>query len=617
MSRHTTRQDFSRRGFLAASMTAVACTALKGAPAPASDKIQFTPRGELAERIGWTLKRLEEGKMPAFTDEFILADLALQPPRRFNEYSGDLSGRYIGALASFPGNERTFPRLKILVEKALTLQHADGRFGDPVLNFDARSIGPRHMALLWGNGRLLAGLMEYHQHYPSPQTLEAAKKLGGFLIEVFGQASQPGVRERLAGQGASGFICFTQLIEGLVMLAAATGNSQYLRTAASIYPLLEPRGIQHAHGYLTTLRGAAMLAAAKQDGPLLESLERNYRDLVASYDYTPFGSVQEYFGFNNPQRENSQFKQILADSGNDPRDEGCGHGDFLRLSLQLWQLTAKIDYLERAEFCLENGFLFNQNQNGDFGSKVFFAQGIKPVANIDRAWWCCTLHGFRTFPEILNNALTTRDGRLFLNLFAEGDYAAGPLKLQLRRQGMAADKPGVWRFTLQVLTGSLSAGQLAIRQPGWAGPLQAILNGRSLTLPEKDGNKMISAAIKSGDQIWLDFPLQIRWKHRDGKQLAQLSTNPVEACLLAGPWLMGVDSHRDQFFFGEPWPGNRLLVDQSLNFTTDAISKLPQITFAYIHDGFFEKGKVTLRPVSDGARADNTLLAYWLNYQQS
>jgi hypothetical protein len=56
--------------------------------------------GDLTERLHLTITRVLEGSAPRFDERFILADASAQPGRRFTEFSGDVSGRYIGALSA-------------------------------------------------------------------------------------------------------------------------------------------------------------------------------------------------------------------------------------------------------------------------------------------------------------------------------------------------------------------------------------------------------------------------------------------------------------------------------------------------------------------------------------
>ena len=235
-----------------------------GAAASDVAAVPVGPRaaGELGARIALSAERLTRGGVPAFTRDFILADVALEPPRRFNEYSGDLSGRYVEALSVLPvpGDHD----LDALVRDILEYQQPDGRFGDPDLRYTADEIDGLHMAQLWGNGRLLLGLVQYAASTGDPATLAAARRLADFLAGVRTQTSEPAVVRRLLDQGAMGIICFTQLNEPLVLLAELTGEARYLEDAREIGATLGDRGTQHAHGYLTTARGMVALAEATE-----------------------------------------------------------------------------------------------------------------------------------------------------------------------------------------------------------------------------------------------------------------------------------------------------------------------------------------------------------------
>ena len=111
----------------------------------------------LHQRYMLTLKRVLSGGEPAYTEKFILADLRPVAERRFTEYSGDVSGRYIGALATAARVYGTqFPKLDALVEKAIGLQKPDGYFGKE-FHFDKPT--DADLALLWATGGCWWGLL--------------------------------------------------------------------------------------------------------------------------------------------------------------------------------------------------------------------------------------------------------------------------------------------------------------------------------------------------------------------------------------------------------------------------------------------------------------------------
>jgi DUF1680 family protein len=562
--------------------------------------------GDLSRRVALTASRLTRTGTPAYTDDFVLADVTLDERRRFWNFSGDTSGRYIEALAvlSPEGHQRT--ALAGLVEKLLPTQRPDGRFGRTGLAFTEAETGTEHMALLWGNGRLLVGLMAYYQVTSDPRVLTAARRLADFLLGVREAARTPAVIKRVEGQGAFGFICFTQLAEGLAMLSRATGERRYAEAGGEIVTLLPPRGVQHAHGYLSTLRGALMLHEAGAPGNLLAQVQQRYDDLVRSGDYTEDGGVMEYFGWSAPETRRRLVPAQDA-SGPAPRNEGCGLADFVRLSLQLYHATDQLDYLERAERCLVNGFDHNQFANGDFGSRVFFDRGIKPTESVDRAWWCCTMHGYRAYRDVLDHAVVEKPDAVLVQLFEDVDVVGRSVALSLRRTPFGVECRFARAFD----------GVLALRHPTWARRVDLALGGGRLETTTEGGFVRVTRAFREGDTLAMRFEYRLRLLAHDGRQLRieELGNAPVRAALYCGPWLMAADERIDPYFFGEPWPGNVVTLPHNLTPRTSPAGRV-HLAVTYEHDGFPGTQPVTLRPIGETPADEQKILAWSLNYRR-
>ena len=62
----------------------------------------FIPAGELARRIALSSDRLTGPGFPTYTPDFVLADVELSPSyeRLYQNFSGDISGRYLDALCA-------------------------------------------------------------------------------------------------------------------------------------------------------------------------------------------------------------------------------------------------------------------------------------------------------------------------------------------------------------------------------------------------------------------------------------------------------------------------------------------------------------------------------------
>jgi len=602
-----------RRTFLGqlAIGTAGLAVARKAEAAPASatppTEPGTRPAGDLARRVELTARRLTSTGVPAYTDDFILADVTLDTRRRFWNFSGDLSGRWVEALAALPPADRSPAGIAPLVAKLLGQQRPDGRFGRADLAFTAAETGTEHMALLWGNGRLLVGLMAYWQATRDAAVLATARRLAAFLLGVREATKAPEVMARVEGQGAFGFICFTQLAEGLALLARATGDGSYAAAGREIVPLLPPRGVQHSHGYLSTLRGALLLHEAAGNAAMLGFAERLYGELVRSSDYTVDGGVLEYFGWGDPTNTAS-LAAAKAASGVFPRNEGCGLADFVRLSLQLHAATGRVEYLERAERCLVNGFAHNQYANGDFGSRVFFDQGIQPSPSVNRSWWCCTMHGYRAFRDVLDHAVVEKDGTVAVQLFEDVEFRGARAGLSVRRTPLG--------LTVEVTRAF--EGVLAVREPSWADGPSLRRNGRPPATKREGGFLQVEGRFAAGERIEATLVPRLRLLSPKGEEipLASLGSDPVRAALYCGPWLVVADEQIDSIFFGEPWPGNVVTLPRDLAPRAVAGGRV-RLGVTYEHDGFRGSLPTELRPMGETPADEQKTIAFWLNYRRA
>ncbi len=534
-------------------------------------------------RLQMTVDRLTGSDVsPVFTPDFILADVALDPdyPRRFYNFSGDLSGRYIEVMSLFPDQPGAVD-LDSLVQQLLGYQRADGRFGDASLVFSAEEIGGEHMALLWGNGRLLVGLMQYYNQTRDQKVLAAGRQLGDFFLQTYAACATPAVRKKLKDFGAKGIICFTQYIEGLVMLAKHTGDDRYAEVAARAYQVLPPRGQQHTHGYLSTLRGVLDLYEYTQDAEHLRYARQAYNELVHSDDYTAFGAVHEYFG------------------GKGDRDEGCSTADFMRLSFHLYRLTGEPEYLERGEFALYNAFYFNQYFTGDFGSHFISEEGARPAA-LMASWWCCTMHGLRAMHDLKDNFMvTTTPDRKQLELYLETTYEDNDLAFTVSQDGKEGD---AYSYQLAVKEVNNAPLQLSLRKPGWAAAMRVAHGDASVAASPEDPYVALNAPVKSGDtiRITLTYRKILRTGQEQAIALEAVDKQPVGGILQYGPYLMGVDGHVDPTFGAEP--SSNVVFAGSLEPVAADLESVVQsdvaITAQYQHGGYPSQLSTWLMPIA-------------------
>ena len=543
-------------------------------------------KNELDRRIELVTKRILEGDIPRLTSDFILADISLKPEfqRRFTEFSGDISGRYFDLFSSFlPENNPV--DIHKLMDEAVTYQKPDGRFGDEKLAFETSDLAGKQMALLWGNGRLLVGMMKYNHRYKKSEVLAAAKQLGDFLNGITMNCVNPEVVERLKDKNAMGYICFTQLMEGLVLLYDETRNQQYIETASEVYTLLPEPGKQHSHGYLNTLLGTLMLYERTQNPEQLQFVKSRYNKLVNSPEYLITGGVAEYFGcFGN---------------NTECRDEGCSEADFVMLSLQLWQTTGETTYLERAENCLLNHLFPNQYETGDFGHhEIDPAFGIKTAKNTPRAWWCCNFHGCRAMNEAREIIFTRKADTLFFNLFLGGNYNDENLVVNASQTKCESNK-----FSIEVEK-ARDNQFLAVRVPSWAKNVFVTKNGKNVNFTLKGEYLVSDNPVKKGEVYEVSVEYKLKWVDFRRQELTLPIETKTKAALFYGPYLMSADSGFQPFFDSEPNGGNYIDLKNLGKFVPKYAPKKSKMKNTYLqlehfHSDMYGTFPVILRPLCE------------------
>lgn len=557
--------------------------------------------GDLTQRFELTLQRVLQGGPPAYTSELLLADVIPENTRRFTNFSGDLSGRYVGALALVSRQTgKARDKLHRLVNQILRHQKPDGHFGDPM---GLTEMADDDMARLWGNGRMLIGLLEYYAVDPRPEVLEAARRIGDFLVSVAPRFNSGSVQRFFSdGRFATGYICWTQNLEGLAELYRQTSDDRFLELASEMAARTSRHPSQHSHGFLATLRGILELARVTGDERYLQQVEREWESLVESENLLVQGAIPEAFA---PGIE---------------RDEGCSEADWLRLNLELWRETSDSKYIEQAERTLFNGFFLNQFASGDFGHIRLRETGVG--AETARAWWCCTLHALRAFPAVFDSVFRSDEEELFYELPLDGEGSLEGLRVAA---SSSLEKNGSIRLTI---TASDSTRRtISIRVPEWAGKLEVHAPPNAEMAGPQGGYLSLTGAWEVGDEVVLDYHFSTR-----------LETHPSRSGYTAvfhGPWLLAVDEANSPYFFDEPYSYNRVELSDleengraeqpaaavpistpvEMNFTVPVARR----SLEWIPAGYRnQRQHATLRPVAERTAAvQPTRWEFWFRTQET
>lgn len=547
--------------------------------------------GNLTERFNLTARRVLKDGPPVFDENFILADAVAKPGRRFTEFSGDVSGRYIGALslASRQSGER-YLALDRIVTGAIKLQQPDGHFGAPL---STGAVRDSDMATLWGNGRMLIGLLEYYDLTHRADALAAARKLGDFLVNAGPRFNSDAVRTAYNGEKfAVGYICWTNSLEGVVELYRVTKAAPYLALARDIAARTDRHPSQHSHGFLTTVRGVVALHKVTGEQRYLQQAEAEWQGILDSGNVLVQGAVPEMFA---PQIK---------------RDEGCSEADWLRLSLELWDLTRQPKYMQQAQITLFNEMAMNQFHTGDFGHHSLSDAGL--VAPFAHAWWCCTFHGLRALAAVFQSVFHGESGALLYDLPVDGLGTAPGLTV---RADSALERNAT--IQLSVIKTDGQSHELRVRVPEWASAVTLSLGGQAVKTQLQNGYLSALRVWRAGDVLTATYALQTRLVKRggEGRQVA----------VFHGPWLLAVDQTTSPAYFDEPAnenkvdlpeKGGRVALKLASAMATPARFAVPVAHFrlSYLPGGYLIQPQTALlRPIAEYTDGpDQNELSFWL-----
>jgi DUF1680 family protein len=455
--------------------------------------------------------------------EFILDDLSLARHRKFAEYSGDISGRWIGAAAFLmPQFPQPFAAFSAIMAKVPTYQKPDGHFGaDQKLPTINRG---RDMPILWGNGRLLIGLVEVYDRTGNAKALETARKLGDYFVATDPIYNRPENLRNVGGSYADGFAtCYFSCIEGLAALGRVTKDDRYLaegKRIAALAATVDNFDHLHSHGRLCAVRGFADLYALTGEPQWRTVAERDWTIFMQRYRL-PTGGVKEML-------------EARCD-----RDEGCAVCDWLRLNLSLWRVTGNGRYLDEAERSLKGHFIYQQFPNGGAGHRVLRQIDGQPVVFkglSEEAWWCCGEHWARATADIARFAVTSGP--------------QGPsVNLAIDCEGSVAGPGGKWKVALRevdnvlhiaLTSPTLTKATVRIHRPAWAEQAARIEKPASLALAETKEAWLIDGVWSGTQEITVRLPATLRSESAAGDAgvLLRGHDSLVAHRVPANAWLM-------------------------------------------------------------------------------
>lgn len=432
--------------------------------------------GFFGARYAKSLERLS--KEPIDNVPFVLDDVNFNQKRRFFNYSGDISGRYIevASLTSRP-DKPTTAILPEVIDEIVQYQQPDGHFGrevdwDKPVDIAAATDQSLEMPILWGNGRLILGLFAAYERFGNEKALAAAKKMADFYVNIVVKrfcdpARMDEYSQQAAGYAAAYVTCVFHGIEGLVRAYRLTGEQKYLdcaREMADFHEQFDVLPVGHSHGSLSAHEALVLLYESTGEKKYLDRVVARWEEATSLGYVNPSGGVAENFRIDGKS------------------DEGCSEADWLRLNLMLWRNTGDGKYLDFAERMLYNAYQANQWDTGGFGHRhlgVDEKGAFSWLARYAESYWCCSYHGplgYYELKEFFAVGATDKNGKktIFVN-FPTLEFDV-PLTFADGEKWTVSSRPSrdgnVWKTTIKATCeNDASTAELKVRVPDWTGPV--------------------------------------------------------------------------------------------------------------------------------------------------
>jgi hypothetical protein len=490
-----------------------------------------------------------------FDDRWILNDLehSLPAPRTSEDFTGDVWGAYIETMAVLSRiTGKRYPQVDGIVRKALEYQRPDGSFWNVVpAEEDIPHIVSDNRA--WGWQRALIGFIEYYLTFKEDAVLQAAKRLGDFLLRMYEKSNRLPPRSGMARTMRGSALYppssyWSAVTQGFVRLYQITKDKNYLHAAVEIADLVpgELLDVENTTDWLT------------------------WHGMMLLYEET---GKKKYLA--KAQKNVHAVMEMMKAPGDTPHlwnwpksNEACGLADSITLNCDLWRATLQPAYMDAVERIAYNAFFAGMYPRGGCGRynyepRVMQARHADPQEETDirdsfvdigkrGVESCCDWHVPIAFRDVVEHIFHT-EGRsdIYVNLFVPSEATFSPGKSgnsPVVRLKQETEYPQSGIITLQVQTDSPIHFSLRIRIPYWSENARLSINGGK-SIPAPAGQYATLRRQWRQDVIRLELPMPIRLESADPpwKRNPELSGEGCvgRAVLLKGPVVLVLDKNRN------------------------------------------------------------------------
>ena len=483
---------------------------------------------------------------------------------------GEQPGKWLEAAtwsAKSSGDTVLATKMRAMLARMEVAQRPDGYLGitDPAVRTaqqPLRGMDPYELYFT------MHALITASQQLNDPKALQAAKKLGDYFVKTIGPGKAEfwpsdlrppenirkhlsGAHSQIAGHTAHYGWEGTLLVDPMLRLYQATGDKRYLDwgqwvvanidkwsgwdsfsrlddVAGGKIGINELQPYVHSHTFQMNFLGFLRLYQITGDPSLLRKVRGAWDDIATRQMYITGGvSVGEHY-------EKGVFKPATGNVV-----ETCATMSWMQLTEALLELTGDPKYTDAIETLLVNHVFAAQTEDGTSCRYHTPPNGSKPLGYFHGPD-CCTSSGPRLISMLPQFFYSQNGEHLFVNQFVASTAnftLPGGNPVQLTQQTRFPETENV---VINVNPQKAAKFPISVRIPQWCAAPQLKING--VTQPVKAGYAQIERVWKSGDQVELSLPMNVKWQQSDG---GENPGEPVAArpyALMRGPVVYALDT---------------------------------------------------------------------------
>jgi uncharacterized protein len=371
--------------------------------------------------------------------------------------------------------------------------------------------------------KIMAGLLDAHEHCDNPQALVILEKLAEWLLFRTRRLTQEQMQISLLNEPGG-------ITESLASLYAITQKPEHreLLFAFNHELILDPLARDedlldrlHANTQIPKAIGAALQYEVTGDTRSRRIAEFFWQRVALARSYAIGGNSDDELFFPV-----DRFSQHLS-----PKSaETCNTYNMLKLTRHIFSwdpATDVMDFYERA--------LFNHivgSQDPETGMMTYFVSTkpghVKVYSTPENSFWCCTGTGMENHAKYGDTIYYHDEDSLYVNLFIASELTWVEKGLRLRQETQFPEEDST-RITLRC--DQPINMNLKVRNPGWAQDVQISVNGQRLDVDAEPGKYIsIDRQWRDGDQIDVRLPMNL--------QLETLPNAPDWLVFLYGPLVL-------------------------------------------------------------------------------